>query len=169
MSREILRFGRSGIVTRTDGVCWQVHVSPNGNSIVGHDRVQDGFPFYAPSCKTSRLNDAANQLGGISLPGRSNGFTPLCELAADANGPTRMLVQDTIYNGDTWLAERTGFGWKASITDQRCQVNAPTPQPQPTPQAQQQASTTPLGQDFNPILVAGIGLVVIGIVIAVTK
>ena len=167
MSREILRFCRGGIVTRTDGVCWKVHVSPDGASISGHSRVQDGFPIYAPSCKTTRLNDAANQLDGIALPGRNNGFEPLCELARDANGATRMLVRDLIYNGETWLAERTGYGWKASITDQRCQVNAPTPQNQPQPQPQ--ASTTPLGQDFNPILVAGIGLVVLGLIIAVTK
>lgn len=169
MAREILRFCNTGIITNSDGMCWQVHVVDG--AIIGHNRVQNGFPFYAATCRTSRLDHFTVGLGGVSAPGPHNGFDVLCELARNEEGPSELLLRDTIYNRTKWLAYRTGHGWKAEQTSRECPdviVSNPTPNVEP--------EFIPAGQNFTSItesidwrIALAIALFVIVMIIAVTR
>lgn len=115
MSREIIRFCKNGFVSKTDGVCFGVFISPDGNQITKHSRLQNGFPLYNANCSTSKANNMAEQLGGTTEPTSRNGWELVYLPNMSANHPSEFILRDRFYGGKYWRAyETTEHGWKAT-------------------------------------------------------
>jgi hypothetical protein len=113
MSRSITRFGRTGYITRTDGVCYQVKVSEDGMSVTERKRVQDGFPFYSPNCK--RTDSFMGGIGNDSWPTSRAGWEVIqASPGTDADGRhNAYILRDRFYGGEYWIATRNGDTYEA--------------------------------------------------------
>jgi len=122
MSREILRFGRKGYVSKS-GACYGVFISGDGNSIDQQRRLQDGFPFYTANCSTSRANNMITQLDGNDVPNDRNGWVVIYYPGEMQSHLGEYVLQDKFYGKQYWKAYLTGFGWKATLLGNEEQMN----------------------------------------------